>query len=97
MKLKPYKDKIKFNQVFKMIFSRTDYSSDTSICIDIDGGITLENFKKLIDYQKDRISIETKDKIVYIFGQNLLVENCSKHFATICGIINKIEIFSKEV
>ena len=97
MKLKPYKEKIPVINTVKDICSKIDASSATDITIDVDGGITLENFKRIVDYQSDRLVIETKQKKVYIYGEELTIASCDKHFATAIGNIKKIEIFSKDV
>jgi len=96
VRLKPIKEKLPLINVFKDMFSKTDTSSATSLTIDMDGGITLENFRKIIDYTNEKAVIETKNKIVYIYGANLVITHCDRHFATACGIIEKIEIFAKE-
>ena len=97
MKLKPEKEKVTFGRVLKEIFSKTDKSSATSLAVDIDGGITMENFRRIIDYTGEKIAIETKYKTVYIYGEKLVITYCDKHFATACGNIEKIEIFSNGV
>lgn len=83
--------------VIRDVFSKTDKSADTSISIDINGGITLENFKRIVDYTKDKAVIETKRKMVYIYGENIEITFCDKNYATAHGNITKIELFSKEV
>lgn len=97
MKLKPYKEKNSLLKAVKDIYSKVDTSSATAIAIDVDGGIVIENLKKIIDYQHNKLVIETKDKTVYIYGENLTIASCDKHFAAMYGNIEKIEIFSKEV
>lgn len=97
MKLKPLKEKINLTAVVREIFSKTDKSADASITVDVDGGIILENFKRIIDYTKDKAVIETKRKTVYIYGENLEITFCDKNFAAAHGEIIKIELFSKEV
>lgn len=97
MKLKPTKETVSFLNVFKEMFSKNDKSSDTSLSIDIEGGITLENFKRLLSYTSQKATIETKQKIVYIYGENIVITCCDKHFAMAKGDITKIELFSKEV
>ncbi|MBE6894060.1 MAG: hypothetical protein E7483_00420 [Ruminococcaceae bacterium] len=94
MRLKPVKEKISIKTVINEMFSKTDKSSAASICIDVDGGIVLENFRRIIDYKSDRVAIETRYKFVYIYGSNLSITYCDKHFASACGDIEKIEIFS---
>jgi len=96
MKLKPIKEKISMKTVISEMLSKTDKSSAASICIDVDGGIILENFRRIIDYKSDRVAISTKDKIVYIYGYNLSITYCDKHYATASGNIEKIEIFPGE-
>ena len=97
MKLKPTKEKTPLLNVFKEMFSKNDVSSNTSLSIDTDGGVTLENFKKLLNYTSQKAVIETKQKIVYIYGENIVITCCDKHFAMANGDITKIELFSKEV
>ena len=97
MRLKLLKEKIYLTDVIRDIFSKTDKSVNTSITVDVNGGITLENFKKIVDYTKDRAVIETKRKMVYIYGENLEITFCDKNYATAHGKITKIELFSKEV
>ena len=97
MKLKPVKEKIHLVDVFREMFSKVDKSSATSITVDVDGGITMENFKRIIDYTDRKAVIETGIKTVYIYGEKLQITFCDKHYATARGDIRKIEIFSKEV
>ena len=97
MKLKPEKTKQPITQLIKETFSVAEQVRPASISVDINGGIFLENFRKLLNYQKDIISIETDSKRVYIYGENLTMSDCNKYSATVFGDINKIEIFSIEV
>lgn len=98
MKLKINKEKDNILQGIKTIYSSpTGNISQCIISIDIDGFVTLENFKKIKDYTESKIIIETAQKNVYIYGQNLKVNSCSKRTATASGKIQKIEIFDKEV
>ncbi|MBR2028884.1 MAG: YabP/YqfC family sporulation protein [Oscillospiraceae bacterium] len=97
MKLKPVKEKIKFKDVLREMFSKADKSSATSIAVDVDGGITVENFRRIVDYTKEKAVIETRTKTVYIYGEKLEIIFCDRHYATARGDIRKIEIFSKEV
>ena len=97
MKLKPLREKIPIKDVLKDMFSKVDKSAATSITVDVAGGITMENFKRIIDYTREKAVIETGIKIVYIYGENLEITFCDRHYATARGNIRKIEIFSKEV
>ena len=97
MKLKPLKERIKLTDVMSDIISKTDKSVNTSITVDVNGGITLENFRRIVDYTKNKAVIETKRKMVYIYGENLEITFCDKNYATAHGKITKIELFSKEV
>ena len=97
MKLKPAREKISLKDVFWDMFSKTDISAATSITVDVGGGITMENFKRIIDYTKEKAVIETCRKMVYVYGENLEITYCDKHYAAARGDIRKIEIFSKEV
>ena len=97
MKLKPLKERIKLTDVMSDIISKTDKAVNTSITVDVNGGITLENFRRIVDYTRDKTVIETKRKTVYIYGENLEITFCDKNYATAHGKITKIELFSKEV
>ena len=50
MRLKLLKEKIYLTDVIRDIFSKADKSVNTSITVDVNGGITLENFKKYLDF-----------------------------------------------
>ena len=93
MKLKPIKDKQPPRKAVKDIFSIAQQISAPSVSIDINGGICLENFEKLLNYTDNAISLVTKDKIVYIYGSNLTILNCNRYTASVRGNIDKIEIF----
>ena len=97
MKLKPYKEKQSVKNFIRNTYSINTKSNSASINIDIEGCINLENFKKLLNYEKNEISLETKDKRVYIYGADLSITTCNRYTATIYGDIEKIELFSKEV
>ena len=95
MKLKPCKDKSTLPQIIKDTYSVSQQVSATSITIDVNGCIVLENFKKLIDYSSKMIALETNDKTVYIYGENIVLASCNRYNAVVCGEIFKVEIFSK--
>lgn len=97
MKLKPCKEKKAVSAVLKDIYSVSQQVSPTSVTIDVDGCVTLENFKRLINYNKDMIAMETRDKTVYIYGEKLVVTACNRYSAVVRGCINSIELFPKEV
>ena len=97
MKLKPYKEKMSVKKYIQDTYSINSKSNSASINIDIEGCINLENFKKLLNYEKNEIALETKDKSVYIYGTDLSITTCNRYTATVYGDINKIEMFSKEV
>ena len=97
MKLKPVKNKQPASKAVKDIFSIAQQLSSPSVSIDINGGICLENFEKLLNYTSDAISLMTKDKIVYIYGSELTILNCNRYTAFVKGNIDKIEIFTNGV
>ena len=97
MKLKPNKAKNSISSAFKDIYSMENDATQTSIAIDVNGCVSIESFKKLVDYRNDKIIIETKQKIVYIYGEELTILGCSKHNAVCSGKIVRIELFDKEV
>lgn len=96
MRLKPEKEKISPAEVFKDIYSNENEASPTVISVDINGIINIENLKRIEDYRKDRIVLETKTKKVYIYGENLSILSCKKHCAVCVGIISRIEFFRTE-
>ena len=97
MKLKPYKEKQPFIKSVKDIYSVSYDVCSTSISIDINGCTVIENFRKLLNYTNSMIALETNEKIVYIYGEELKILTCNRYTASVCGEITKIEIFQKEV
>ena len=97
MKLKPNKEKNSIASALKDIYSMENDAVQTSISIDVNGCVNLEGFKKLIDYKNDKIIIETRQKRVYIYGDDLTILGCSKHNAVCSGKIVRIELFENEV
>ena len=97
MKLKPYREKQSIKQFINDTYSVRQKSNSASINIDVEGCINLENFKKLLNYDKNEIALEIRGKSVYIYGKDLSLRTCNRYTATVFGDIDKIEIFSKEV
>ena len=97
MKLKANKEKQNVIGALKDIYSAENEAVQTAISIDINGCINIDSFKKLIDYRNDSIVIETRQKRVYIYGEDLIILSCNKHNAVCSGKITKIELFENEV
>ena len=97
MKLKPNKERINVVDALKDIYSLENDAVQTSVSIDINGCVTLDSFRKLIDYRNDIIILETSKNRVYIHGENLVILACSKHNAVCSGKITKIELFENGV
>ncbi|MEG0019294.1 MAG: YabP/YqfC family sporulation protein [Oscillospiraceae bacterium] len=97
MKLKVNKEKDNVLNGIKTIYSKAYEGAQCIISIDINGFVMIENFKKIKDYTINKIIIETKQKNVYIYGEQLKVITCNRQTATVNGTIQKIEIFDKEV
>lgn len=97
MKLKVNKAKDSIWGGIKTIYSNKPNVAQCVISIDVDGYTTLENFKKINDYTENKIVIETSQKNVYIYGEELKLVSCNKCTAIADGLIKKIEIFDKEV
>ena len=97
MKLKPNREKKTVIDVFKDIYSNENEAAQTAISIDINGCINIDSFKRLIDYRQDSIVIETRQKRVYIYGEDLTILSCNRHSAVCNGKIRKIELFENEV
>lgn len=95
MKLKPCKDKSTLPKIIKDTYSFSQQVASTSIAIDVNGCVVLENFKRLVDYTNEMIALETKDKTVYLYGENIVLTSCNRYTAAVSGRIFKIEIFSK--
>lgn len=96
MKLRPYREKRSVVNALKDIYSNAD-ATPTAISVDINGTVNIENFKRIVDYSKEKIVLETKNKKVYLYGENLTLLSCSKHNAVCAGNIVKIELFETEV
>ena len=88
---------MKNNQKKNIFKSVDDLVNNTAIAIDDSGSVVLENFRKVIDYTSEKLVMETNRKVIYIYGENLIILSCDKHNATAKGNIAKIEIFPKEV
>ena len=94
---KPKYSKTTINDILYSMSKNAGNISPCIISIDITGSVIIENFKKLREYTKDKIIVQSKEKIVYIFGSKLKITSCNKFSAMIKGEINKIEIFENEV
>ena len=97
MKLRPNKEKMPLSKVIKDVYSIAQETCPVSVTIDVSGCVTLENFRRIIEYNSGMIVMETLDKTVYIYGEDITVTSCSRYSAQVCGKIYKIEMFSKEV
>ncbi|MBQ9845366.1 MAG: hypothetical protein IJO54_04725 [Oscillospiraceae bacterium] len=97
MKLKPYREKQPLSKAIKDIYSLAQDAAGVSVTIDVNGCVVIEDFRRIIEYNGDMIAVENRDKRVYLYGHNITVTSCSRYSATVCGEIEKIEIFSKEV
>ena len=97
MKLKVKKEKHSAILALKSIFFNMDTTTQCLVSVDVDGGIILENFKKIRDYNNTGIVLETKEKIVYIYGEDIKITFTGKRTAVAAGQITKIEMFEMEV
>lgn len=91
--LKTYKDKRSFTDFVKEIYSDKVETSNTVIAFDANGVVNIENFKRIADYGNSKIVLETKEKSIYIYGENLSLLSCRKNCAVCTGNISKIELF----
>lgn len=96
MKLKSAKEKDGILSTFKDIYSNCSPIGETALSIDTDGCVTVDSFKKLVDYRKGVVILETKTRFMYIYGQNLVIVSCGKNSAVCKGDISKVELFAKE-
>ncbi len=67
--------------------------NQTIISLDLSGNLTIEGFKKLIDYTDTMIQLKAFNKILYIYGTNINIASCTKHGANVMGNIERIEIY----
>ncbi|MBQ6896355.1 MAG: YabP/YqfC family sporulation protein [Oscillospiraceae bacterium] len=95
MRLKPSKEKRTFINSVKDIYSISHSVCPVSVSVDINGCVVLENFRRIISYDKNMIAMETDIKTVYIYGENIRVTACNRYSASVCGDIQKIEIFPR--
>ncbi len=96
MILKPYKEKRHFSDVIKEIYSNNTEVSNTVIAFDAKGMVNVENFKKIADYSNEKIVLETKEKTIYIYGEDMSLLSCQKNCAVCTGNIFRIELFDTE-
>ena len=68
-------------------------AAHTFIALSVDGNLSVENFKKLLDYREDKIVLSAGNKTLYIYGERLKVLSYNKYDINITGEIKKLEIF----
>ena len=68
-------------------------AAHTFLALSVDGRLSVESFKKLLDYQEDRIVLSAGGKTLYIYGDNLKVLSYNKYDINITGKVTKFEIF----
>ncbi len=80
-------------QAFRSIADKDISAVSTLLSVDINGNLIVESFRKLIEYDSNKISLDTGCKLVYIYGQNMKILTFSKAQLQIDGEITKIEFF----
>lgn len=55
------------------------------------GHFVIENYKGIIEYDSERIRINTAKGIIKIFGQNLEINTVTNEEILITGIVNNVE------
>ena len=68
-------------------------ATPTFLFFDINGTVIVEHFSKLVNYTDKEVSFVSKNKQVYIYGNDLTIMYFSKSEMTVEGNIEKIEIF----
>lgn len=82
-----------FKEMVHTVVDKTYIATPTFISIDINNGVVVESFKKLIDFTDKTVSISAADKNIYIYGEMLQITSFSKTTVYISGKVTKIEIF----
>lgn len=67
-------------------------TSDTLVTIDFSGGVVIDSFSKIIDYNRNSICVLARGNNIYIYGDNLRITACSKNNISLKGDISKIEL-----
>lgn len=80
-------------QVMKSVTDIENIANPTFLSLDLNGGLVVESFSKLLDYDNDKISISAAGKTIYIYGENMKITTFSKSVLHVQGSIIKIELF----
>ena len=91
--MKIIKSKDNFIRALKSVTDREFNIVDTFITIDLDGNMIIEGTNSYINYSGEKISLNSQDKTIYIYGEKLKVLSCSKSGLHITGDIKRIELF----
>lgn len=79
-------------QAFKSVADRNIMAVNTFLSFDINGNLIIESFRKLIDYDENKIAVSAADRQIYVYGDNLKIVSFSKTDIQITGKITKIEL-----
>ncbi len=65
----------------------------TLITMDVAGGVVIDGASRFLNYDNRKISVNSKGKTIYIYGEDLKITAYSKENISIRGTIEKIEFF----
>jgi len=69
-----------------------DFIRDTTLRIIIyKNKININNYKEILIFEDNNITIKTNENIIEIKGENLIITKLEKHELLVQGKINKIE------
>ncbi len=66
--------------------------SDTLITIDFGGCLIIDSFEKIIDYNRQCISVQAAGKGIEISGDNLVITGCDRNIIRIKGDISGLKL-----
>lgn len=80
-------------RALKSVAERDAGIRSTFLSLDTSGNIVIEGFKKLIEYDNEKISLSTGAKNIYLYGSGLKITSCTRSSLSVHGLVSKIEIF----
>lgn len=80
-------------RALKTVAERDAGVRPTFLSLDTRGNIVIEGFKKLIEYDNEKISLNAGAKNIYLYGESLKITACTKNSLSVYGAVSKIEIF----
>ena len=66
--------------------------SDTMITIDFAGGVIIDRFERILDYNRQKITVSAFGKTIVLDGEDMVISGCDKSTINLKGKIHRIEL-----